>query len=153
MTGGCNKTLFGFGLIILLAAGMNPQTPSPAASNQPAQAASAPAVPAQAQNRDKEQKPAPVYESATVLKSVTRLVVLDVVATDKDGAITNLKPDDFSILEDGKEQKIRVFNLHSRTRIRLEPWLLPQPSLRKTFSATQPALAPGIRSTSCCWTR
>ena len=110
MIGGCNKTLFGFGLIILLAAGIKAQTPAPAASNQPAQAASAPAVPAQAQNKDKEQKPAPVYESATVLKSVTRLVVLDVVATDKDGAITDLKPDDFSILEDGKEQKIRVFN-------------------------------------------
>ena len=106
----CIKTLFGCGLIVLLAVGMKPQTPAPAASNQSAQAASAPADPAQSQNRDKEQKPAPVYESATVLKSITRLVVLDVVATDKEGAITDLKQDDFSILEDGKEQKIRVFN-------------------------------------------
>ncbi len=51
-----------------------------------------------------------MYESATVLKSITRLVVVDVVATEKDGAVTDLKQDDFTILEDGKEQKIRVFN-------------------------------------------
>jgi VWFA-related protein len=104
MTTACTKILLGCGLMLLLAAGMKPQTSTPATGNQPAQAA--PATSAQ----EKEQKPAPVYESATVLKSITRLVVVDVVATDKDGAVTNLKQDDFSILEDGKEQKIRVFN-------------------------------------------
>ena len=113
MTGAYTKTLLGAALVLLLAAGMKPQTSTSATSNQPAQpaeAASTPAVPAQAKAPDKEQKPAPVYESATVLKSITRLVVVDVVATDKDGAITDLKQDDFAILEDGKEQKIRVFN-------------------------------------------
>jgi VWFA-related protein len=89
---------------------MKPETSTAVPSNQPTQAASAPADPAQAQNKDKDQKPAPVYESATVLKSITRLVVVDVVATDKEGAVTDLKQDDFTILEDGKEQKIRVFN-------------------------------------------
>lgn len=49
-------------------------------------------------------------ESATVLKTVTRLVVVDVVASDKNGAVVNLKRDDFSIFEDGKEQAIRMFN-------------------------------------------
>ena len=113
MRGACAKTLLGCGLILLLAAGMKPQTSTSGASNQATETASAPAVPAQAPAPDKEakeQKPAPVYESATVLKSITRLVVVDVVATEKDGAVTDLKQDDFTVLEDGKEQKIRVFN-------------------------------------------
>jgi len=111
MTSAYGKILSGCGLILLLAAGMKPQTSSPAASSgQSTQAGSAASVPAQAQVPEKEQKPAPVYESATVLKSITRLVVVDVVATNKEGAVTDLKQDDFTILEDGKEQKIRVFN-------------------------------------------
>jgi hypothetical protein len=111
MTSACAKTLLVCGLMLLLAAGMKPQTSTPAApSNQPTQAISAPAAPAPAQASEKEQKPAPVYESATVLKSITRLVVVDVVATGKEGPVTDLKQDDFTILEDGKEQKIRVFN-------------------------------------------
>ena len=108
MTGACTKTLLGSSLILLLAAGMKPQTSTSATGNQPTQAAPAAAAPAQAQSQG--QKPAPVYESATVLKSITRLVVVDVVATDKDGVVTDLKQDDFSVLEDGKEQKVRVFN-------------------------------------------
>jgi len=110
MTSACAKTLFGCGLIVLLAAGMKPQTSTAVPSSQATQAAPASSDPAQAQNKDKGQNREPVYESATVLKSITRLVVVDVVATDKEGAVTDLKQDDFSILEDGKEQKIRVFN-------------------------------------------
>ena len=107
MTGAFTRTLWGCSLIVLLAAGMKPQTSTSATGDQPTQ--SAPAA-AKASAQETEQKPAPVYESATVLKSITRLVVVDVVATEKDGAVTDLKQDDFSILEDGKEQKIRVFN-------------------------------------------
>jgi VWFA-related protein len=113
MTSAYTKILLSGGLVLLLAAGMKPQTSTPAATDQPAQAAPA-AAPNQAQApasaTEKEQKPAPVYESATVLKSITRLVVVDVVATNGDGAVTDLKQDDFTVLEDGKEQKIRVFN-------------------------------------------
>jgi VWFA-related protein len=108
MASAFTKTLSGCGLILLLAAGMKPQTSTSATGTQPTQAAPAAAAPAQAE--EKEQRPAPVYESATVLKSITRLVVVDVVATDKDGAVADLKQDDFSVLEDGKEQKVRVFN-------------------------------------------
>ncbi len=82
MTGACTRTLLGCVLILLLAAGMRPQTSTPGAPNQPAEAAPA-TVPAQAKAQEQEQKPAPVYESATVLKSITRLVVVDVVATEK----------------------------------------------------------------------
>jgi VWFA-related protein len=109
MTSAYTKILLSASLVFLLAAGMKPQTSAPAASDQSAQTAPA-AAPAQTPAAEKDKKPTPVYESATVLKSITRLVVVDVVATGKDGAITDLKQDDFTILEDGKEQKIRVFN-------------------------------------------
>ena len=56
------------------------------------------------------QKGQPVYESATVLKTITRLVVVDVVATDKNGPVRGLSRENFTILEDGKPQQIRVFN-------------------------------------------
>jgi len=50
-------------------------------------------------------------ESATVLKATTRLVVVDVVATDSHGhAIAGLDRKDFKVLEDGQEQEIRVFS-------------------------------------------
>jgi VWFA-related protein len=47
---------------------------------------------------------------AAVLKVKTRLVVVDVVALDHKGVpIADLKADDFTLLEESKEQKIRVF--------------------------------------------
>jgi VWFA-related protein len=50
-------------------------------------------------------------ETSTVLRVKTRLVVVDVVARDSKGApVTDLKQDDFTVLEDGKQQKIRIFN-------------------------------------------
>ena len=57
-----------------------------------------------------EQQPAN-REPATVLKATTRLVVVDVVATAHDKAVTDLKREDFTLLEDGKEQEVKVFSL------------------------------------------
>lgn len=105
MAGTYRKSLLGCCVMLIFAAGMNPQTATSGASS----AQPAPQVQAQ------EQKPTPVYESATVLKSITRLVVVDVVATDKNGAVTDLGRDDFTVLEDGKEQKVRVFNFQKPT--------------------------------------
>src|SRR5262249_1759813 len=52
------------------------------------------------------QKKETVYQSQTVLRATTRLVVLDVVALDANGApILDLKADDFTVLEDGKPQR------------------------------------------------
>lgn len=52
-----------------------------------------------------------IYESATVLRAVTRLVVVDVVASnDKGEPVSDLKEEDFKITEDGKEQKVRAFS-------------------------------------------
>src|SRR5689334_24252606 len=69
---------------------------------QPAATKDAPAA-AQAQQ--------PAYETSTVLKVKSRLVVVDVVARDGKGVpITDLKQEDFTVLEDGKEQKLRIFS-------------------------------------------
>ena len=47
----------------------------------------------------------------------TRLVVVDVIVTDKDGKpVTNLKPSDFTIEESGKKQKITVFSLQAGSK-------------------------------------
>lgn len=72
-------------------------TPEPSKTNKP---------PAAVQTM----KSGAAYESATVLRVTTRLVMLDVVATDSHGhAILDLEPTDFTVLEDGKPQKIRAF--------------------------------------------
>jgi VWFA-related protein len=106
MAATCSKNVLGCILILVLTAGMKPQTATPGTSNEAKPASSQAPVPTQ----PNEQKPTPVYESATVLKSITRLVVVDVVATDKNGAVIDLGRDDFTVFEDGKEQKVRVFN-------------------------------------------
>ena len=63
--------------------------------------------------RDDQQASAPkesTYQSPTVLRATTRLVVIDVVATDSKGApVPDLKAEDFTVLEDGKPQKISGF--------------------------------------------
>src|ERR1700761_7181791 len=112
MASAYRKNALGCFFLLMLVAAMNPQTATSAASNETKPASPQAASPAQttAPAKTNEKEHAPVYESATVLKSITRLVVVDVVATDKNGAVTDLKRDDFTVLEDGKEQKLRVFN-------------------------------------------
>src|ERR1700690_1957667 len=54
--------------------------------------------------------------------SETNLVVVDLYARDKSGAIiTNLKKEDFTVLEDGKPQLISVFELQ-----KLDSAVLPE---------------------------
>ena len=87
-----------FTAIMALAASCFAQQNAPAA----APAKDAPAA-AQAQQ--------PTYETSAVLKVKSRLVVVDVVARDGKGVpVTDLKQEDFTVLEDGKEQKLRIFN-------------------------------------------
>jgi VWFA-related protein len=48
-----------------------------------------------------------------VFRSAARLVLLDVVVTDHSGQfLTGLKPGDFTVLEDGKPQKVSGFAMH-----------------------------------------
>ena len=61
-----------------------------------------------------------VVHSDQTLRTNTRLVVVDVVATDSRGqAIGDLKPDDLAMFEDGKPQKVSNFTFHppSKTEV------------------------------------
>jgi VWFA-related protein len=52
-------------------------------------------------------------QTTPTLRTTTRLVVLDVVAVNEKGdPITELTADDFTVLEDGKPQKISDFSFH-----------------------------------------
>ena len=69
--------------------------PTPASAAGPASSANAPA----------QQPPG--------LRVTTRMVVVDVVATDnKDLPIKDLKADDFTVQEEGQEQAVRAFSFH-----------------------------------------
>src|SRR3974377_2530744 len=70
----------------------------------------------------------------------TNLVVVDLYARDKSGKIvTNLKKEDFTILEDGKPQKISIFELQ-----KLESELLPAIAEHPRTVAGRRSPAPGI---------
>jgi VWFA-related protein len=59
-----------------------------------------------------QQSSSPASPSPDVLRANTRLVVVDVVATDGKGQpVPDLKAEDFVLLEDGKPQKISGFSL------------------------------------------
>lgn len=66
---------------------------------------------ASARQYSSSQTGSPVYQSSTVLRANTRLVVVDVVATDSKGQpVPDLQAGDFAVLEDGKPQKISGFS-------------------------------------------
>jgi VWFA-related protein len=69
--------------------------------------------PAGAQQPSPAQTPSQNTPSVTVLRATTRLVVLDVVALDASGnPVAGLNADDFTVLEDGKPQKVSNFSFH-----------------------------------------
>jgi VWFA-related protein len=106
MTHQINKAIIFFLLSGFCAITTDSQSPAPAPQASPQQAA----APAQQQPAQPQQKRT-VFESATVLRATTRLVVLDVVATNNKGeAITDLKKEDFTVMEDGKPQEVAVFS-------------------------------------------
>jgi VWFA-related protein len=63
-------------------------------------------------SKSSEQKPGDqVYQSSEVLKANTRLVLIDVVATDGKGVpVTDLRREDFALLEDGSKQTVSSFS-------------------------------------------
>lgn len=98
------RTVFVCIFSALCAMGTESQSPAPGAQSSPPQAA-----PAQQPGQPQQRRT--VFESATVLRATTRLVVLDVVATNHKGeVITDLKAADFTLLEDGKPQEIAAFS-------------------------------------------
>src|ERR1700739_2977170 len=83
----------------------------PAAVSTQSQQANTTSAPSQQTSTAKPSADSIIYESATVLKATTRLVVVDVVATDGKGqAIRDLERPDFTILEAAKEQQIRALS-------------------------------------------
>jgi VWFA-related protein len=78
-----------------------------------------------------QQPPAPAQPAATAKPTFTsnsNLVIVDVTVKDKSGnAIDGLKPEDFTLLEDGRRQKIEVFE-HQQLSLEPEP-PEPPPSL------------------------
>jgi VWFA-related protein len=66
------------------------------------------------------------YQSSTVLRTNTRLVVVDVVAIDSNGRpVPDLKAEDFTVLEDGKAQKISGFTYERGVSTRVASVQLP----------------------------
>ncbi len=85
---------------LLIASGIVHSQNSPVPANSP-QAAATPAA------QGGPQGPAPVF------RATTRLVLVDVVITDHHGQfLSGLKPGDFTVLEDGKPQKVSAFAAH-----------------------------------------
>ncbi len=67
-----------------------------------------------------------VMQSDKVLRTNTRLVVVDVVATDSKGQpLTDLKAEDFGLQENGRPQKISNFTLHAAVAKRIANPQLP----------------------------
>src|SRR5436305_11334981 len=88
-----------------------------------------------------QKKQEPVYQSQSVLRATTRLVVLDVVALDEKGQpVKDLTVDDFIVLEDGKPQKISDFSFH-QPGAAVEPARAPAPGIISN--------APQFSSNSC----
>lgn len=79
-----------------------------AQTDRPAVASPQSTVPAQ---QTEPQAPEALYESATVMRATTRMVVVDVVATDQKGQpVLDLKAEDFTLREDGHTQQVRSFS-------------------------------------------
>ncbi|MBZ5504546.1 MAG: VWA domain-containing protein [Acidobacteriia bacterium] len=68
--------------------------------------------------------------TAAVLKVKTRLVVVDVVVVDHKGVpVTDLKAEDFTLREEGAEQKIRVFSFQQPSQSQGQPATLAAATL------------------------
>ena len=55
----------------------------------------------------------PAAQPTTTLRVASRLVLVDVVASDKKGSpVNDLKPQDFTVQEEGTEQRVQIFSFH-----------------------------------------
>jgi VWFA-related protein len=69
--------------------------------------------------------PAIVAQETPVVRVNTRLVEVDVVVHSKGEAVADLKQDDFTVLDNGKPQKVAAFNIISSRSFRADPVPLP----------------------------
>lgn len=103
-----NRLLTSCVLILSLALSLSAQVPKPAATPPPTSPQTQqPAVPPQNQSTT-----APTAQDASdqeVVRITTNLVQVDVVVTKNGKQVTDLKPEDFEIFEDGRRQTITNF--------------------------------------------
>src|SRR5262249_25867211 len=96
------------------------------------------ALPQNQQDKGKGQKAQPTQDADTV-RIDTELVQIDIVVSDKQGKlVSDLKREDFQILEDGKPQTISHFSVGTSGRQAL--WLRPE--LRAAGNAKRSAPVP-----------
>lgn len=133
-------------LVLAFAAIALAQQTTPAATDGAAAPQNTPATQAQPQLEHLE-------GTAAVLKVKTRLVVVDVIAVDHKGVpVADLKADDFTLQEENKPQKIRLFNFQQGPQGQpavLAPAVLPANRITnmprfKTNSALNVLLLDGI---------
>jgi VWFA-related protein len=90
---------------------------SPASASAKATLAASQPAPITGAARDHLQQPPPQAEGSPtnpVFRTTTRLVQVDVVVTDKQGRpIPGLSQSDFTVMQDGKPQQLRVFEPHT----------------------------------------
>ena len=83
--------------------------------------------------------PPPKPDEVDVVKITSNLVQVDAVVTDKNGKIvTDLKPEDVEILEDGRKQKITHFSYNATETPEVE-----RPAKSAPFDKSAPPVPPG----------
>src|SRR5262249_46021636 len=84
----------------------------------------------------------PGGQNTPIFKAETRQVLVDVVVTDHHGNfVPGLKPGDFTVLEDGKPQKIAAFGMHAAPAVqpKLAPPIQLPPHLYTNYQIADPS--------------
>ena len=87
-----------------------------------------------------QQKPSSTQaDSVPTFRSQTRVVLVDVIVSDAKGQfVPSLKAEDFTVKEDGKQQRVSGFNLHRYEAPRSLPPLQLPPNQYTNFSQQEP---------------
>lgn len=93
----------------------------------------------EAQSSTSSTTPAAQSDSVPVFRAHTRVVLVDVIVADKKGQLVpDLKVSDFTVLEDGKEQKISGFALHRFEPAKASPSFQMPPNMFTNFAQQDP---------------
>lgn len=119
------------------------QTSAPAQTTQPTttpQTQAQTTEPTTAQPPQTRATPPVEVDESEVVRITTNLVQLDVLVTDKHGKqVTDLKPEDFQVLEDGRPQKITNFSYVDTGSPAAQPSPSPTPKPDKNAPPQPPA--------------